>query len=207
MIQDLNYKSVLCLNGNLPDKEFFDTKVPIIAADGAADQLLAMNIYPDVIVGDLDSIQDKTKWDKSKIIYAPDPNLSDFQKSLHYIEQQKLSPSIIVGINGGFMDHILFNIDIIMRSGSIFFAPPIIGIPLKKKAAFQIQLRTKISIFGMPEARISTVGLEWELEDDLLKFPGFNSLSNFNIKENVEVNIKEGAVLIMLHTNFPALVK
>ena len=54
------YKSVLCLNGDLPKASFFrEMDLPIIAADGAANYLIKNDILPEVIIGDLDSIDRK----------------------------------------------------------------------------------------------------------------------------------------------------
>lgn len=53
-----DYRSILCLNGDLPDPSFFHKrKLPVIAADGAANVLCNLGVFPDLITGDLDSIQ------------------------------------------------------------------------------------------------------------------------------------------------------
>ena len=40
-----------------------------------------------------------------------DQNSSDFQKAMKYLESQNLLPTIILGISGGYIDHILNNIN------------------------------------------------------------------------------------------------
>ena len=76
-----NAKSILCLDGNLPDSNFFSKiKLPIIAADGAANKLLNLGIKPLVIIGDLDSVNQKD-FPTSEILLKPDQNQTDFQKS------------------------------------------------------------------------------------------------------------------------------
>jgi thiamine pyrophosphokinase len=192
----MHYKSILCLNGTLPNKDFFTKPLPIIATDGAADKLLDIGINPDVVIGDLDSIKSLERF---KVIHAPNQDESDFQKALKYLGHNQLLPTIILGANGGFIDHILFNIDIIMRNECVFYSPPIIGIPLNQTTEFKLKLNSKISIFAMPKARISTSGLKWELDDNILEFPGFNSLSNINIKENFKIEIKEGKALLLAY--------
>lgn len=194
----MHYESILCLNGNLPNKDFFIKEVPIIAADGAADKLLDIGVKPDIVIGDLDSIKNI---DKFKVVHTPNQDESDFQKALKYLEQNQLLPTLILGTDGGFIDHILFNIDIIMRNKCIFYSPPIIGYPLEASTKFSFKLGSKISIFAMPEAKISTSGLKWELNNSILKFPGFNSLSNEVVKENIKIEIQEGAILLLVHVD------
>lgn len=190
----MHYKSILCLNGNLPNKKFFNKNLPIVAADGAANKLHEIGIMPDIVIGDLDSIRTSENF---KILHAPSQDESDFQKSLNYVKQNQLLPTIILGADGGFIDHILFNIDVIMQNECIFYSPPIIGVPLNKTAEFKLKINSKISIFAMPKAKISTSGLKWELDNDTLEFPGFSSLSNINIKENFKIEVKDGKVLLL----------
>jgi thiamine pyrophosphokinase len=54
------FRSVICLNGDLAKKELFDVlRLPIIAADGAYNVLRAKRIKAEVVIGHLDSIDDK----------------------------------------------------------------------------------------------------------------------------------------------------
>ena len=61
--------------------------LPIIAADGAANYLIKNDISPEVIIGDLDSI-DRKQFKQFKQLYEPDQDYSsDFQKSIHYLKK------------------------------------------------------------------------------------------------------------------------
>jgi thiamine pyrophosphokinase len=52
------YKSVLCLNGELPKPSFFNKlNLPIIAADGSANYLAKNDLLPKAIVGDLELVR------------------------------------------------------------------------------------------------------------------------------------------------------
>jgi len=194
------YKSILCLNGDLPDSSFFVGNERIIAVDGAADKLLQMGIAPDVIIGDLDSIK-QSHYSSSEVIHLPSQDQSDFQKSIDYLKQNKLLPTLVCGASGGFIDHILFNINIILENECIFYAPPLIGYTLKGPVVLQFNFtkNTKISLLGIPKAKISTSGLKWELKETSLEFPGFNSAFNRTIAENISIQILEGAVLMLVY--------
>jgi thiamine pyrophosphokinase len=121
------FKSILCLDGELPAKQFFQQfNVPIIAADGAANKLVKMHINPDLVVGDLDGI-DPALITQLKTLHRPDPNSCDYQKALVYLRETDLLPTIVCGINGGALDHILNNINILLQSNSVIYTADMIG--------------------------------------------------------------------------------
>lgn len=193
-------KSTLCLNGDLPKKDFFEQNKIIIATDGAADQLLKMNITPAVIIGDLDSVA-HSAYPNSEILHIPDQDLSDFQKAMLYLKQKQLLPTIVCGVGGGFIDHILHNISVISENDCVFYAPPLIGHILSAPDTIQLQPahNSKISLIAMGNARVNSFGLKWELTDARLEFPGSNSCFNRTVTKNVTIEMIEGKLLVLLY--------
>jgi thiamine pyrophosphokinase len=196
------YHSVLCLNGTLPKESFFSNlkDLPIIAADGAANKLREINITPDLIIGDLDSIN-LNDFSDSRIIHRPDQDKSDFQKSLDYLSEIGLLPSLILGANGGFIDHILHNINIIITYGCSFYSPPLLGVSLQGAHKYHYKLApgTKISLIGFNHARVKTSGLKWELDGEVIHFPGNNSCFNRVKEENISIDILAGDLLLLVY--------
>ncbi len=194
------YHSILVLNGDLPDKSFFDIGLPIIAADGAINSLYEMGIVPKVVIGDLDSAKVDLLY-TTEVIRRSDQNSCDFEKSLEYLESKNLLPTIIVGISGGYIDHILNNMSIFLKNGSIFYAPSIVGYVIKagETRVFTLSIDTKISLLGFSSAQISTKGLKWELEYYQMSFPGTNSSFNRTICETVSIEVHSGLSLVMIY--------
>lgn len=197
-----NIKSILCLNGELEDSEIFHCNKPIIAADGAADKLKLLGVKPDIIIGDLDSVNIDDHQDV-EMLHCPDQNYSDFQKSLKYLEEAELLPTLVCGFGGGFLDHILYNINIIAGSDCIFYAPPIIGefFAAGSKFVADLPLNTKLSIIAMPSAIVSTSGLKWNLDNSELEFPGVSSCFNRTNKQHIEIDIITGKILLMIYSS------
>lgn len=196
------YRAVLCLHGKLPEREFFvNAKLPIVAADGAANVLHALGISPNIIIGDLDSVTE-TASNKSEIIYRPEQDLCDFNKALEYLQTADLLPAIIVGISGGCLDHVLNNINIFLHSNSLLYAPPLLGQVLRAgtKHVFSFPTDTKISIIGMPKAIISSHGLKWELHNHELSFPGTNSCFNRMSQPETVLSVHQGLALVLIYT-------
>jgi thiamine pyrophosphokinase len=200
MLTDKKYRSILCLNGSLPSRDFFTGALPLIAADGAANKLAAMNILPHMIIGDLDSV-DAALLKTCEHIHDADQGSSDFQKCLAYMQDNILLPSIIVGVNGGYLDHVLNNINIFLQTDSIFYAPPMIGFTIKSGESHHLKLAagTKISLLGLPQATVTTRGLKWELDAQVLSFPGSNSCFNRAQHDEVMIAADSGDVLVLVY--------
>ncbi len=195
-----DYCSILCLDGDLPPADFFQTKLPIIAADGAANKLMKMGIEPMMVIGDLDSIEPHYR-EQLKTHHHYDQNFCDFEKSLSYLEAHDLLPSVIVGVNGGSLDHILNNINIFMRSNNFLYAPPLSGHVLRagQQKSFLLPLHSKISMMGIPSALVSSVGLKWEMKEMTLSFPGKNSCFNQSAQAEVDLQVHEGSALVLIY--------
>ena len=199
MINLNNFKSILCLNGDLPDASFFTGTNKIIAADGAATKLQVIGINPDVIIGDLDSVYGE--FPNSLIIEDPSQCNTDFEKALNYINKNHPGKTLVLGANGGFLDHILNNINIIIENELTFYSKEMTGFIIKGPGHFTTNLNfnSKISLFGISKAIVSTSGLKWELNEELLEFPGKNSSLNRVVAEEVNINVVKGKLLIMIY--------
>lgn len=200
MLDLKNYKSILCLSGELPNANFFATDLPIIAADGAANHLMQLGITPKMVIGDLDSVSPE----HLKIIpchYHYDQNFCDFEKSLQYLEKNHLLPAVIVGLNGGYLDHVLNNVNHFLQTGCVLFALLICGFALNegKNKQLTLSLNTKISLLGIPAATVTTKGLKWNLCNDQLTFPGKNSCFNRTQEHEIEIQVHSGAVLVLVY--------
>ncbi|MCE0721678.1 MULTISPECIES: thiamine diphosphokinase [Legionella] len=195
------YHSILCLNGDLPESSFFNRmNLPIIAADGAANGLLDLGIRPQLIAGDLDSVRPLIL-ENHPFLHSPDQNQSDFQKTMGYLKDNNLLPAIIVGINGGCLDHVLNNMNIFMETNCLLYAPPIRGFVLHEHSRMNCVLppQTKISLMGIPKATLSSKGLQWELNNTHLSFPGKTSCFNRTQLPEIVLEAHHGSVLVLIY--------
>ncbi|MDR1590693.1 MAG: thiamine diphosphokinase [Puniceicoccales bacterium] len=193
------YRSLLCLSGALPERKFFaHFDLPIIATDGAANLLLRKGIVADVVIGDWDSVREPIG-EKTKKIVIKDQSSSDFQKALKFAQENHLSPSIVLGINGGYIDHILNNVGILAQTDSIGYTPPNLCFSLRSHLILNFPMGTKLSLLGMPFGKISTRGLRWELKDQELHFSGYTSCFNRTVTEQVEFHVHGGAVFLIIY--------
>lgn len=193
-----SHKSIIFLNGIIPEADFIKIDVPLLCADGAAKRI---KFSFDYILGDMDSYQKQDE----KIIKNFDQNFTDFEKALFFVKKKKLFPSLVLGINGGEIDHIIGNIQIMLKYIEIpsYFLDSYdngwkIGIPIKGKKVLKTKKNSLISIITMEKTILSTKGLKWELRKDLLDPNGMMSLRNETMLDTIEINVLKGKVLIIL---------
>lgn len=203
-----SYKSILCLNGNLPHEKFIKELCgTLIAADGAAMKLANKSILPDVIIGDGDSLQGKIAFfNKSEKIIISEQNTTDFEKSLEIIKARKLFPCLVLGISGGELDHTLNNINIFMRyslTHNITFidssneALPKVGWGVKNKLKLKFKNDSNISLLAKPKAKVSTTGLKWPLKEEFIKILKRNGARNKAIKKDVKITVHSGQIIVI----------
>ena len=196
------YKSLLCLHGELPEAPILRSlRLPIISADGATNTLHKQGIVPDLVIGDLDSVGE-TLLSRVRYKRLIDQQYSDFQKALQYMGNNSLMPAIICGISGGYIDHVINNINIFMQSANcIILTDDIIGYRLVSNHTYKFPVGSKISIIGVPECEITTIGLKWELNNFKSSYPGNNSCFNRVTREPLQIIIHSGKALMLVYLN------
>ena len=191
-----------------------------MAADGAVDKMNKIGLQPDYIIGDGDSFTEKTCGSGVKIVRMTDQNSTDFEKCIAFAKNNNLLPSLILGINGGEIDHILGNIQALLKHSDgldlyfLDFYPKYntgdtrlgmkLGFPLtNQKFRTKIKKGTTVSILPFYPTRITSKGLYWELSDQLLKPNGILGIRNKAHSDFMEIHVIEGRVLVVLDiTNY-----
>lgn len=203
------FKSVLCLNGNLPDKDKIlklSKNIPIIAADGAANNLIQNDIKPNIIIGDLDSLDTKLDLSSSNVIKVEDQNSTDFEKSLNYIKAQILYPTLVLGINGGEIDYILDNTNKFIKystdiSMAFFDSPNKWGIAIQKEIAIKTKKSSTVSIFPFQEnTYLKSSGLHWEINSGNHTIFKNTSTRNKTIGSNLTLSTTKDKVLVIVES-------
>ncbi|UPA28372.1 MAG: thiamine diphosphokinase [Verrucomicrobiota bacterium] len=194
------YRSVLCLNSRLPSPELIRSfHLPIIATDGASVTLQEMGITPSVVIGDGDSLGTATPSQGSIWIQNRDQNFSDFEKAIQFLRAYRLFPAVVLGIGGGYIDHVLYNIELLSQIVCVGYDAPNLLLGLTGTRRLSFPQNTKISFFGVPEAVISTHGLKWELEYYLLRFPTHSSCFNRSCCRDLEFKVHSGRALLVVY--------
>jgi thiamine pyrophosphokinase len=208
------HKCIILANGKPPKKSvitFFQKEgyTTLICADGGSNSALKMNIIPDVIIGDLDSISSEALKEfksVSKIIRLKRQNDTDVEKCLKYAISKKYDEALLVGVTGNRLDHTFCNLGIVLK----FY--PQINISLIAENSFlkayrgRVELKTfpgeTISLYGiLSKTKIFSQGLQYELQNVSLPFGVRESTSNIAKKNLVKLKINKGVIFIIRDIN------
>lgn len=185
----------------------YNPNVLLLVLDGAANHFLSLDVIPDYIMGDFDSIQAETVayfTNKTQLLKNPNQNSTDLEKAILFaIEQKATHIDIISAMSGERTDHLLENLSVLKK----YHAPDQYQITLYHKQEIITFLRDQnlnfsgsvggqVGIFGFPLAVGNSKGLLWELENYTLEIGRQSSSSNKMKDTQVELNIKGEAILI-----------
>lgn len=171
----------------------------LVAVDGGAKIAVKMGQTPKIVVGDFDSIDEKTlaAIPESNQIHIPEQDSTDFDKAL-----QTVTAPLILGLGflGGRLDHQGAVLNSMCRSRSqkvllvgehdvAFLCPPTIQMELTEG--------TRISLLPMSECNLTAHGLRWPLKDAAVAPNGFISVSNEVARSPVHL-ATSGDVIVIL---------
>ena len=207
-------KALLLANGDSPrksqikylEKRGFNF---LICADGGANSAKKLNIIPNLIIGDLDSItenNEKYYSDKSELIKISRQNDTDVEKALKYLIRKKFDEVILLGATGDRLDHTICNLGIVIK----FYNKIKISI-LHEKSFLKaydnnVNLITKkdeiISLYGFDTStKITSKGLKYSLKNVSLPFGQRESTSNVAKSEMVNLKISGGIIFVIRDFN------
>ncbi len=201
---------LLFLNGEVSEQEIqqiqsskFDQ---IIAADGGTFNALKWGFTPDVVVGDLDSIDDAVRLRLPQTIFIrrPSQQLNDFEKALMYCQEKAFSHLTILGIAGKRLDHALNNLSVLARYDQNFH------LQIYDPYSRIYLLRNQMTIQGIPGQLVSliplgkvdgivTEGLAYPLNNEPLAFGIREGLSNYLTHETAHIRIEHGLLFVFVH--------
>ena len=199
------FKTLLVLNGNIPGRAFFDQfqDICVVGVDGGASKILDLGILPHIIIGDLDGF-DKSLISntKTEIVYAMDQDFTDFEKAIMHVADKKLFPALVLGMNGGEIDHILNNMHVFIRYSEkydmSFYDEGKIGTCIHASGEMDLKPGSNVSLFSFSEDPLSTSGLEWELKNEPLYFLKRSGVRNRAKSSKVSFAIPKKSSLLVI---------
>jgi len=216
MIEEIiaSHRSVICLDGGAFSEKvltFVNDSAVVIAADGAANWMGEQGLKPQYIVGDGDSVSSVQAHSDAEGIYSTDQDTTDFEKCIQFAQRRDLLPALILGFNGGEIDHVLGNAQVLLKHSegvSLFFIDSYnkrgragikVGLPLSEGSyRMTVQMDATVSILPFCSCRMTSKGLFWELTDQVLTQDGLLAIRNRAAKEEIEFNIFEGKALVIM---------
>ena len=116
----MKMKNALIVNGGLNStkRDQLGNYDLIVAVDSGTEQAYKLFLKPDLIIGDLDSIDEKTikraEKDEVQILkYETNKNETDFELALKYVLDEEIKDITIIGGEYGEIDHLFSVLSVI----------------------------------------------------------------------------------------------
>jgi thiamine pyrophosphokinase len=203
-------KCIVLANGKSPNKsviEFLKKKnySTLICADGGANSAGKLNIIPDFIIGDFDSINKQTlnKFKaNSMIIQIKRQNDTDVEKCLKFAIKKKFTESILLGVTGNRLDHTFCNLGIVIKFYNKIKLRIVAENSILTPYTGKIELKTypgeTISLYGFDKkTKIYSEDLKYPLKNISLPFGEKESTSNIALTNSAKIQITGGIIFII----------
>lgn len=202
-------------NGDLHEKgwltPYLEAASAIIAVDGGLGHLLDLDLFPQTLVGDLDSLPDGVQVelesrDVEVLEHPEEKDETDLELALLHAAASYDEEIVIVAGLGGRLDQMLANILLLVH-------PDLQDRSIRFQTEYQriwlVGSHTQIS--GEPGDTVSLIplggdvhvrsssGLRWPLDDDVLYFGPARGVSNEMLNEVASVSVASGH-LVCVHT-------
>jgi len=204
---------IIFANGDLPnlDKARLLLKEDdyIICADGGTRHALALDIQPNLIIGDMDSadkeqLQKLKEDDVSIELFTHDKNETDLELAIHRAIELKPQQLIIIAALGGRLDQTLGNItllsDVRLSTFDVRLDDGVEEIFVCRDQA-EVQGRSGDLVSLIPwqgaVSDVQTGNLKWPLKSETLYPDKTRGISNEMLGETASISIGSGLLLIV----------
>ena len=207
--------AVVVLAGDFPTGSHIDLLLKkadfLVAADGGAEPLLNINVIPDLLIGDMDSISEATKKQLlgsscEYIVFPRDKDATDAELAIDHVIAKGAKKITLIGVEGGpRIDHQL--------------ASMLLLLSIKYKSVTLCAATSTSQIYGITDDTIvgdcnngdtlsilplvskaigvSTTGLLWPLQNTNLHLGSSRSVSNQCTGLSFSVSVTKGSLLII----------
>lgn len=181
----------------------------VLCADGGIKHTYDLDIHVDLIIGDLDSVDERFDDFVSKHQipiekYPIEKNATDVELAIDYLVAQGFKVITFMGVMGGRLDHTLANIFLLKSLTKKHIVGRIIDeknivyytddtLKLTKKSGFYVSL-----IPLSKEGIIVTLnGFYYTLQKDHISFGSTHGISNYIVNHEGTIHIHDGAALVV----------
>ena len=199
-------KSVVIANGNFVYTDRIRKQIEsadrIVCADGGANHLAAVDVTPDLILGDLDSVHPDTlqRFKDVETIKDTDQFSTDTMKIINHELSLGMEELLLLGATGGRIDHALSNLSLLTRYADLIkisiMDERTETLFIKKSITFNSTVRRKISLMVLGgESSVTSKGLRWELDGESQRFRPFG-ISNEVADSSVTIEVEGSGIFL-----------
>lgn len=164
--------------------------VALVGADGGADAIGDAGLIPTAVIGDLDSLRDRSAWEqRSRVIHIPEQITTDFQKALY---STSAPVTLALGMTGKRLDHTLAALSAVLQyapSRKLLLVDEVdVALAVVGTVRFEAGSRERVSIHPLLPVRFErSAGLFYPMDGLLLEPGGLIGTSNEGTGGPVEI--------------------
>lgn len=175
---------------------------PLVCTDGAANFLLERDITPDVVIGDLDSLQEiyRTRLTDQHMHHISSQENTDLEKAIDYAVEEGYTAATILGATGKREDQTLANLYLLVKYAPRIQLQILTNYSVVDAVTDSVTLRVEpgqiISLLPVGHADgVTTAGLQYPLQNESLEI-GSRGISNQAVESEITVSLQSGALLL-----------
>ena len=199
--------ALIIANGTLPHPDFVRALVNfanlVVCADGGANHAQTLEIKPDIIIGDFDSITPETKIFFQDIIqlHLEDQNTTDLEKAIEHCLERKITSIDIVGALGSRIDHTTGSLGCFKKHGNKIHIRIIDSMGeltlVRKETHLEMREGEKLSLIPLDRCTgVTTTNLKYPLNNDILELGVHEGISNEATSTHVSIQLGSGTLLL-----------
>ncbi len=201
-------KGVLFTGGSSPLYQYIKEEIEeadiIIAADSGFDAAVGMGINPDIIIGDMDSIERTdilAGYPSDRVLRFPeDKDSTDTELGISYLQKKMFNNIVLIGGGGGRMDHFLGIFFLFDRdfSPDIWYTHNTRFQKITGSMEIPSIVGKTVSFFplGNNKCRMKSKGLKWPL-DNMEWSRGDMGISNIAVNDPFFIEMLEGRLIMI----------
>lgn len=195
-------KALIILNGELKSKEFLkklscDTDL-IICADGGYDKAKKSGITPDVLVGDMDSVQN-SEFSGETHVFPCEKDETDCEIAIRYAIEKGADEIILTCALGGRYDHCLSNLSMLLKFPFAVVSEPDCRVFCCKTQEIKGCRGKTFSLIPFYDTVASISGVKYPVDHAIFGVGTSLGVSNEITDEVAKIILHEGKALIFIN--------
>jgi thiamine pyrophosphokinase len=197
---------VVLANGNPPSHRhplsILNNAATLICADGAATTAVKLGRIPDVIIGDMDSMDEAHIPPESEVIAMTGQHNTDLEKVLDWCVGKNVPSAILLGLSGMREDHMMANFAVFSEYSHRLQLTAVTDYGIIHHVAgnksFDCESGATVSLLlAANEPTISSHGLKYTLKAEKLKTGG-HGISNRAEREHFSLEVSGGSLFLII---------
>ena len=203
-------KNALIINGgnNTIERDQIGEFDFVVAVDSGAEHAYKLFLKPDLVIGDLDSIDEKTyeRVIKDNIEikeYQEYKDNTDFEIALNHVMNMEIKDVTVIGGEYGDIDHLfgtLFTIVKLHTDENILWIHGEQNILFPNSESIEIGINKNFSILPFSDLKnLSISGAEWNLKNENVEFGKSRTLRNISRNKQIDISVSKGKFCLVIN--------